>query len=218
MTTRLTWPELAPPLDLSVDYSRTAERARHEATMRELYGGDPPRRLVNPRGRRDDADELVPFWTAPAGYCRVCGQPCPTRRHRWHEDCVAEYNALASGQGFRQAVWARDHGVCAACPAGSPPQPRHNGTRCTGCGAVHAGPKSRCYVCDPYRRGGPDPWSPSPDAPPMEPVGWDADHIVPLVDGGPNTLANAQTLCLPHHRAKTAAEATARAARRRDSA
>lgn len=220
-----TWPDIAPPLDLAVDYSRRTERAERTARWEVMQaewraehpGVEPLERKIDQRAQanQEAADALVPFWTAPAGYCRVCGQPCPTRRHRWHPACVEAYNAVASSGAFRGAVWDRDRGVCAACPPGTPPQPRHNGTRCTGCDDTRPGPKSRCYVCDPYRRGTPDPYSPSPDAPPLEPVGWDADHIVPLIDGGPNTLDNAQTLCLPHHRAKTAAEATARAARRR---
>lgn len=207
---KLRWPDVAPPLDLSIDYSRTAERAR--AAARDERRGYV--RIVSARGRREDADELVPFWTAPPGYCRVCGEPCPTRRHRWHDTCVTAYNALASGQGFRTAVWDRDHGRCALCPADAPPQPRYNGQRCTGCERFLPPGSGSCWECSPLRLrttiG-----SQATTAPPLIPVGWDADHIVPLVDGGPNTLANAQTLCLPHHRAKTAAEATNRAARRR---
>lgn len=210
MTDRLSWPDLAPPLDPAVDYSRTAERAR-TAALYGTYGRSG--RQVAARGRREDADDLVPYWTAPAGYCRVCGDPCPTRRHRWHEDCVARYNALASGAGFRAAVWARDHGVCAACPPGTPAQPRHNGTRCTGCDRISCGP-GFCWTCAPPRLLVPG--TPArPPAPTQEPVGWDADHIWPLVDGGPNTMENAQTLCLPHHREKTAAEARDRATARR---
>lgn len=45
--------------------------------------------------------------------------------------------------------------------------------------------------------------------------GWEADHIVPIVDGGALTIDNVQTLCATCHRAKTAREATARALRRR---
>lgn len=44
---------------------------------------------------------------------------------------------------------------------------------------------------------------------------WEADHIVPLEDGGAHELANFQALCTPCHVAKTAAEASARAERRR---
>jgi hypothetical protein len=205
---KLTWPDLAPPLDLTVNYSRTAALAQ----VRQQF----PDRRVSPRGRRDDADELVPFWTAPAGYCRVCGEPCETRRHRWHEDCVARYNALASSQGFRTAVWDRDRGVCAACPPGTPAQPRFNGERCS-CGATWRCERPYVLARVPELRArqqaAHDAWEPDLHRP--IPYGWDADHIVPLVDGGPNTMENAQTLCLPHHRSKTAAEARARAALRR---
>ena len=44
---------------------------------------------------------------------------------------------------------------------------------------------------------------------------WDADHIDPRVRGGPTTLANAQSLCQPCHKAKTAELARERAGTRR---
>lgn len=44
---------------------------------------------------------------------------------------------------------------------------------------------------------------------------WEADHDVPLEDGGEHTLENLRCRCVPCHRAKTAREAVARAARRR---
>lgn len=44
---------------------------------------------------------------------------------------------------------------------------------------------------------------------------WEADHEVALEDGGEHTLANLVRRCEPCHRAKTAREARARAARRR---
>ena len=33
---------------------------------------------------------------------------------------------------------------------------------------------------------------------------WEADHIHPLAEGGPDTLENLRTLCLPCHRRETA--------------
>lgn len=44
---------------------------------------------------------------------------------------------------------------------------------------------------------------------------WEADHEVALEDGGEHTLANLRRRCVPCHRAKTAAENSARAAARR---
>lgn len=40
---------------------------------------------------------------------------------------------------------------------------------------------------------------------------WEADHIVPLIDGGTWDIENGQTLCPTHHREKTAVENSNRA-------
>ncbi len=32
---------------------------------------------------------------------------------------------------------------------------------------------------------------------------WDADHIIPLIEGGTNWMNNIRTLCLPCHKAQT---------------
>lgn len=40
------------------------------------------------------------------------------------------------------------------------------------------------------------------------------DHMVPVAEGGSDTLENLQALCKPHHDAKTAAEAARGRARR----
>lgn len=45
-------------------------------------------------------------------------------------------------------------------------------------------------------------------------VPWEADHEVPLEDGGDHALANLRVRCVGCHRAKTGREASARAARR----
>ncbi len=45
------------------------------------------------------------------------------------------------------------------------------------------------------------------------PVGWHADHIVPLADCGPDDTANMQPLCPPCHMLKTARENSGRKAR-----
>lgn len=47
-----------------------------------------------------------------------------------------------------------------------------------------------------------------------EPKRWEADHRVPLEDGGTHELDNLQCLCCPCHRLKTARENRERAARR----
>ena len=47
------------------------------------------------------------------------------------------------------------------------------------------------------------------DSPP--PPAWEADHIVPLVEGGSYGLENLRTLCVPCHKLETAALARRRA-------
>lgn len=124
-------------------------------------------RKVSHRSRR----ATIPHSDAPYGTCRWCGDAIlrddgtPNRRRNWHPECVEEYKNSWPHE-WRRAVGERDGGVCAACPAGTPPHER-----------------------------------------------WEADHVLPLIDGGDWSLGNAQTLCRAHHREKTAAENSRRAQR-----
>jgi 5-methylcytosine-specific restriction protein A len=45
---------------------------------------------------------------------------------------------------------------------------------------------------------------------------WEADHIIPLAEGGTNELSNYRTLCVPCHKAETRALAGRLAQRRAD--
>jgi 5-methylcytosine-specific restriction endonuclease McrA len=95
-----------PPLDSSVDYSRIAWKlaAGRHVSHREVD---------------------VPYWTAPAGYCRWCGLPAGTHRRRWHPDCAADYRIQSDPRALRTAVKARDGGRCVDCPPDVPPWPDH---------------------------------------------------------------------------------------------
>jgi 5-methylcytosine-specific restriction endonuclease McrA len=44
---------------------------------------------------------------------------------------------------------------------------------------------------------------------------WQADHVIPLIEGGAFGIENARTLCLPHHKAETRALAQRRASARK---
>jgi 5-methylcytosine-specific restriction protein A len=44
---------------------------------------------------------------------------------------------------------------------------------------------------------------------------WDADHIVPVTEGGESSLENLRTLCVPCHQHVTKEQAKRRASRRR---
>ena len=45
---------------------------------------------------------------------------------------------------------------------------------------------------------------------------WEADHILPRIMGGDNSLENLRTLCVPCHKHETRALASKRAAERQD--
>lgn len=44
---------------------------------------------------------------------------------------------------------------------------------------------------------------------------WDADHVIPLAEGGSNDLKNMQSICRACHKLKTAEQASRKAKRRR---
>jgi 5-methylcytosine-specific restriction endonuclease McrA len=173
---------------------RAACNAYREAKLeRQRVRSKVPEDVV-PRGLHPD-QRATCKWCGEAIYRRnVKGQIVPANARRWHDgrevdpraapepNCLEEYRALKSWR-FRDAVGARDKGVCASCGRDVlAEQQREAEAR--------------------WRADNPEPT-------------WEADHIVPLEDGGEHLMANAQTLCSPCHRRKTAEEATARAARRR---
>lgn len=129
--------------------------------------------------------------------CRWCDEPirkqdgAPNRRRNWHPACVEVYLLRRSARATRMYVFRRDHGVCANCGADTAKEAREREAE-----------RAAKY-----------------DRVPSEYAGlsaeWQADHIVPLIDGGSFDLANLQTLCTPCHKAKTAREAGERAARKR---
>lgn len=119
-------------------------------------------------------------------HCRQCGRPITQGRRdrRWHDgrngepNCVTRRNARYlwwnSTVYVREKVYARDHGICAAC-----------GRDCSK--PAGGGYQGRQFV---FPRGD-----------------WDADHVVPLADGGRHSMVNLQTLCHePCHARKTAKE------------
>lgn len=158
--------EVLPPLPPG-DYSRSTQEAAYAAQW-------------GYRRQRAHRQVDIPFWTAPVGYCRWCGEDVGVflksgKRNvqaRWHGRCIDTYNELRPA-AQRSRLWPRELGECAGCGRFCPERPKSG-----------------------YRT-------------------WQCDHVVPLVDGGPNDDANLQLLCDPCHKAKTAREARARAAVRR---
>ena len=117
--------------------------------------------------------------------CRWCSLEVPKGRSTFCSDwCVGEWR-LRTDPGFlREKVLERDSGICAACKLDCLAAWRHL-KRLRGVASLKA-----------WREWGLKPGS--------RRSLWDADHIVPVVEGGGECdLANIRTLCLKCHRAAT---------------
>lgn len=121
--------------------------------------------------------------------CRWCKGAVSGRRRTFCSDaCVHEWRLRSSTTYLRECVFERDRGVCALCGTDThrlrrkimrlPFTERMREIRALQArGAVHRGRKS---------------W-------------WEADHILPVVEGGDSNLENIRTLCISCHREATRA-------------
>ncbi len=117
--------------------------------------------------------------------CRWCNLEVPSGRQTFCSQwCVEEWRIRSDPGHLRQRVLERDRGVCAAC--GLDCIAEYQRIR-----KLRGLPRTRAML---LWRGG------------RRKSLWDADHIVPVVEGGGECdLANLRTLCLLCHRANTAA-------------
>ena len=121
------------------------------------------------------------------GLCRWCGLEVPKRRFTFCSDfCVHEWKLRSQPAYLREHVLKRDKGRCRGCGIDTivalRALKRSRGARREEL-MLHWGFKTR-----------------------MRKSLWDADHIVPVMEGGGECdLANIRTLCLRCHRAATAA-------------
>ena len=117
--------------------------------------------------------------------CRWCSLEVPKRRHTFCSDfCVHEWKLRSQPQYLREHVHRRDNGVCACCGVDTMFELRRlrrsRGERRAQLMA-HWGLRTR-----------------------MRKSLWDADHIVPVVEGGGECdLDNLRTLCLRCYRTAT---------------
>jgi len=123
------------------------------------------------------------------GPCRWCKGSVTGRRQTFCSDaCVHEWRLRSSTSYLRECVLERDRGICASCGTDTvrarrrvmrlPFARRMSELRALlERGVIHRRRKS---------------W-------------WEADHIVPVVEGGDSNLENLRTLCIPCHRSETAA-------------
>ena len=117
--------------------------------------------------------------------CRWCSiEVQPPRRTFCSDDCVHNWRMRTNPGYVREQVFKRDRGVCALC--GEDTMARSRSLRRLPWRAR----RRRCQELGiPYNR------LRSP---------WDADHIVPVVEGGGQcSLENFRTLCIPCHQRVT---------------
>ncbi len=145
-----------------------------------------PSRQRTMRGGRVQAAAL-PKGPSGRALCRWCALEVPKgRRSFCSEDCVHHWRLRTSPAYLRDAVFTRDRGVCARCTVDTLAAYRllrrargeRRGALLAVWGLKTLSRKSL----------------------------WDADHILPVVEGGGECdLRNLQTLCLHCHRVMTAA-------------
>jgi len=158
--------------------------------------------------------------------CRQCGEEVQTGRITFcSDDCVHQWRLRTDGAYLRRQVWNRDRGWCDICGMNTEALRRRLITRRQAMIRRHAIHMARRWnEGRPYR--------------PHEQSGgtffnafllrvggkkllhrwhtslWDADHIVPVCEGGGQSgLSNIRTLCLWCHGKATAALAARRAAK-----
>jgi 5-methylcytosine-specific restriction enzyme A len=127
--------------------------------------------------------------------CRYCSLEVPKGRSTFcSEWCVNEWRLRTDPGYLREQVFARDKGVCALC--GVDTQAAWNHIR------KLPWARRRLALAEWGLRGK------------TRSSLWDADHIVPVVEGGGECdLDNIRTLCLKCHRKQTAELRARRAAR-----
>lgn len=132
--------------------------------------------------------------------CTWCREEVPKGRLYWCSDvCVDAYKIQSNPAYFRLAVWRRDRGICAVCRLDTDAldrdldEIRRLERDCDRSWMAGTGLR-RLYLA---LVGWPAGWRPTDHL-------WEADHIVPVSEGGDDSLANARTLCRPCHRRVTA--------------
>lgn len=181
---------------------------------------------------------IVPPFKGQKGRCSWCGTTdIPIGRKTWcSKKCVDEYLFRSDPSAIRKAVYKRDRGICATCGCDATAEFKAwsknrkevsrlaerlannfranadwTGSRWEFRGTGWPHHKEirafREYMLAKYAPGN---WTSGRS------TGWDADHIIPVVEGGGGcSLKNIRTLCQPCHKAVTRELAARRAAERR---
>lgn len=137
-----------------------------------------------PGGRVDPS--TLPKGPNGRSLCRWCSLEIPAGRFTFCSDwCVDEWRLRTDPGYLRGKVFERDRGLCAACGVDCEAAYRH-------LKKMRGPARLRAWM----------EWGLKPNS---RRSLWDADHIVPVVEGGGECdLSNIRTLCLKCHRAATA--------------
>lgn len=155
------------------------------------------------------------------GRCRFCGtSPLPGRRTSWCSDsCVDEWRTISDPGYLRWKVRQRDRGVCALCGFDTARLEKVRQRVAERTWAPRDGKPGRTRWAERLAswldRKGFTVGASWREVSFRTVVLWHADHIVPLAEGGTNALSNIRTLCVPCHKAETAALARRLAEARR---
>lgn len=148
--------------------------------------------------------------TAPKGHCRWCKGPVPKGRKSWCSEACVQAAWIQLSPGFARAqVEKRDKGVCADCRFDAHQAARVLHRLRFGGSAV----VSKVDYGVQREREDAVTWLVNLWTQPKRPHAgrvwtlphlWEADHIVPVVEGGGACdLSNYRTLCVPCHRRVT---------------
>ena len=155
----------------------------------------------------------LPWANADSGTCRVCG--CERKEgERWQTwcrgPCLDWYKFRSNASTVRWVIGKRDKGICALCGFDT---------------AALQAELRRLSIWHPKQTAGEHRamtrlrrlvWELAGYEGRIQAHVWEADHIVPVVEGGGMCGPEGfRTLCLPCHHQETAALAARRAARRR---
>jgi 5-methylcytosine-specific restriction enzyme A len=121
--------------------------------------------------------------------CTWCTGEVPKGRRTWcSEHCVHAYRLRNDWTYLRAAVFKRDRGICAFCSTDTRVQERE-----LKLARKRRGKQAALELAASWRIPGSR----------LRGDLWDADHIVPCVEGGENHPDNLRTLCIPCHAMQT---------------
>lgn len=150
-------------------------------------------------GGRADRDTL-PKGPNGRSLCRWCNLEVPAGRLTFcSEWCIEEWKLRSDPGHLRDRVFERDRGVCAIGHLDCTAELRRV-KRLRGVARAKAMAEWGLTIANTA------PWNRRARRPRSRKTLWDADHIVPVAEGGGEcNLSNMRTLCLKCHRAQTEA-------------